>query len=139
MKKTLKMFDSPKYEVFGENDVYVVKDKEQRKFYAISPKEIDELNIELSEREEKVSIIGFYVFLLFIFFLELFNIYIALYDMKLYDDITRRAFISSLALYLLVFIVFHELGHIVCFKYFGKKLIALDLNLIIFFLHFLFE
>ncbi|WP_302192605.1 hypothetical protein [uncultured Streptococcus sp.] len=135
----MKMFDSPKYEVFGENDVYVVKDKEQRKFYAISPKEIDELNIELSEREEKVSIIGFYVFLLFIFFLELFNIYIALYDMKLYDDITRRAFISSLALYLLVFIVFHELGHIVCFKYFGKKLIALDLNLIIFFLHFLFE
>lgn len=68
MKKTLKMFDSPKYEVFGENDVYVVKDKEQRKFYAISPKEIDELNIELSEMEEKVSIIGFYVFLLFIFF-----------------------------------------------------------------------
>lgn len=25
-------------------------------------------------------------------------------------------------MYLLVFIVFHELGHIVCFKYFGKKI-----------------
>lgn len=122
MKKTLKMFDSPKYEVFGENDVYVVKDKEKHKFYAISPKEVDELNIELSEREEKVSIIGFYIFLLFIFFLELFNIYIALYDTKLYGDITRSTFISSLALYLLVFIVFHELGHIVYFKYFGKKI-----------------
>lgn len=138
MKKTLKMFDSSKYEVFGENDVYVVKDKEKHKLYAISPKEVDELNIELLEREEKVSVIGFYVFLLLIFFWS-YSIYIALYDTKLYDDITRSTFISSLALYLLVFIVFHELGHIVCFKYFGKKLIVLDLNLITFFLHFLFE
>lgn len=122
MKKTLKTLNSFRYEVFGENDAYVVKDKEKHKFYTISPKEINELNIELLEREEKVSTIGFYVFILFIFFLELVNLYIAVSDIKLYGSVTKENFISSLVLYLLIFIVFHELGHIVCFKYFGRKI-----------------
>ena len=122
MRKTLKTFDSPIYEIFGENDTYVIKDKEKHKFYTINPKEINKLNIELSERKEKVSAVGFYIFLLLVFSLELFNIYITLYNTKLYNSVTKRDFISVLLLYLLVFIVFHELGHIACFKYFGKKI-----------------
>ena len=122
MKKTLKTYNSPRYEIFGENDTYVVKDKEKHKFYTIKPKEINELNIKLLEREEKVSTIGFYVFILFIFFLELVNAYIAVSDTRLYGSATKENFISSLVLYLLIFIAFHELGHIACLKYFGKKI-----------------
>lgn len=123
MKKNLKTYNDDRYEIFCENNRYIVKDKNAGKYYRLNEDEFRVLDIDLVTRSEGISSFNFYTFLVVLFVLEVLNIYISLFrlDSDL-PNIGEVEFIYLLIFYLPIFIVVHEYGHIFFFRAFGRKI-----------------
>ena len=76
MKKNLKTYQDDRYEIFCENNSYIIKDKNLGKYYKLNEDDIRALNIDLIARSEGISNFKFYSFVAILFVLEIFNIYI---------------------------------------------------------------
>lgn len=123
MKKNLKTYQDDRYEIFCENNSYIIKDKNLGKYYKLNEDDIRALNIDLIARSEGISNFKFYSFVAILFVLEIFNIYIFLFRLDSgLPNIGEAQFIYSLIIYLPIFIVVHECGHIFFFRAFGRKI-----------------
>ncbi len=120
MMKTLKVYKDDNYEIFGEEDQYIVKDIQEQKYYKLTATEIKNFNLKFKNREEKISSLNLFIFFIILFSLEIFNIYIVLKSVV--EEIDEIDFIYSLCIYLPMFIILHELGHISFFHLFDKKI-----------------
>ena len=119
MKKILKEYKDDSYEIFGEDERYIVKDIQRRKYYQLSSSEIKKYKFNFKNKKERISSTNVYFFFIILFSLEILNIYISL--RTTIGKIDELYFIYSLCVYLPIFIIFHELGHISFFHLFGRK------------------
>ena len=108
MMKTLKVYKDDNYEIFGEDDQYIVKDIQEHKYYKLTATEIKNFNLKFKNRDEKISSLNLFIFFIILFSLEIFNIYIVLKSVV--GEIDEIDFIYSLCIYLPMFIILHELG-----------------------------
>lgn len=119
MKKILKEYKDDSYEIFGEDERYIVKDLQRRTYHQLSSSEIKKYKLNFKNRKERISSTNVYFFFIILFSLEILNIYISL--RTTIGKIDELDFIYSLCVYLPIFIIFHELGHISFFHLFGRK------------------
>lgn len=119
MKKILKEYKDDNYEIFGEDERYIVKDIQRRKYYRLSGSEIKKYKFNFKNKTERISSTNVYFFFMILFSLEILNIYISL--RTTIGKIDELDFIYSLCVYLPIFIIFHELGHISFYHLFGRK------------------
>lgn len=120
MMKNLKVYKDDKYEIFGEDNQYIVKEIQEHRYYKLTASEIENYNLTFESREERISNPNLFIFFIILFTLEIFNIYIGL--RTVIGEIDEIDFICSLCIYLPIFIILHELGHISFFHLFGKKI-----------------
>ncbi|MHC5227692.1 site-2 protease family protein [Enterococcus sp. LJL99] len=114
-----------------ENDVFV-KDKKNNRYFQISANETEEMHIiEWKEYTSKVSKNQMIIFLILFIFLYLCNFSIVFFKTP---DVSYTFFQFTIfaLLYLIIFIVVHEAGHIFFYKKFGGKInkIGFKLNYI---------
>ena len=67
MMKTLKVYKDDNYEIFGEEDQYIVKDIQEQKYYKLTATEIKNFNLKFKNREEKISSLNLLFSLLYYF------------------------------------------------------------------------
>ncbi|OCM55796.1 site-2 protease family protein [Streptococcus agalactiae] len=132
MSKNLKTSEYQNYEIFGEDDLYIIKDKVRKKYYKLDYSDVLSMGVIFKDREEKISNFNYIFFVCSIIALEIVNVLILFYSHEEVVGITRDDFIKYLLIYFPFFIYFHELGHITFFKYFGRRVdkIGFKLNYI---------
>ncbi|HFI0563987.1 TPA: peptidase, partial [Streptococcus suis] len=62
MMKTLKVYKDDNYEIFGEDDQYIVKDIREHKYYKLSATEIKNFNLKFKDRDERISSLNLFIF-----------------------------------------------------------------------------
>lgn len=114
-----------------ENDVFV-KDKNSHKYFQISASKIEKIHIiQWKKYASKVSKNQMLTFLILFILLYVWNFCIVFYKTPDVSGIFLQFTIFAL-LYLIIFIVIHEAGHIFFYKKFGGKInkIGFKLNYI---------
>ncbi|MGZ1051257.1 site-2 protease family protein, partial [Streptococcus thermophilus] len=70
----MKVYKDDNYEIFGEDDQYIVKDIQEHKYYKLTATEIKNFNLKFKNRDEKISSLNLFIFFIILFSLEIFNI-----------------------------------------------------------------
>lgn len=131
----MKKYEDEKYEIFVQNNVFI-KDKISGEYYKNSLKSLtDEQLSYFNNYKERVSSKCFYMFLIFAGLLFIFNyIYLVKLQNELSPLINGWNMSIIIVIYFIVNIAFHEMGHILSLKYFGKNFdkIGFKLNFYVF-------
>lgn len=104
------------------NGEIIVKDKKNGKFLFIKNEELLPNNITWVERKPKVSSMMLYCYLFVFFVIFLFNVFLLLKSSELI--VTPKNNIICILIppiYICISCIFHEFGHILAMKLFGRK------------------
>lgn len=122
MNLLVQRFENGDYEMLKNisRDNVTIKDKKTKKYYEIPLGEIEnQFEIEWNVEQKNHNTAFIVLYSMTIVLLSIVNIYILIYNIP--GAISTKQFIMGIVIYLPVFILLHESGHILALKHYGKQ------------------